>query len=412
MKKTIVLDTNLLMQYGEDVIKKYKHREIIISMVSLEELDNLKTKPGTKGFLARQGIRAFDKYQEFLTVDPIMSTKEMEEKGLSTTFKNQNDSVILSCAIRNDSILLTNDISLRLKAEALGVEARRFDGEQEYYNKNGWKKVVLKDSEVCNFYTDFEINSRQNYFGLKINEYAIILNEEEEPADCYKWDGEETIRVNPNAFLKSNMLGVLKPRDFYQAATLDSLRENDLTMITGEAGTGKSLLALAYCMQQLESNNILRVNIFINPVSAKGTVDLGAYPGTRDEKLLNKNLGSMLIGKLKSRSVIHKMIEEGSLRIYPISEVRGLEIGSNEILYIPEAQNTTSEMIKLAVQRAADGAKVIVEGDINQSDSTMFSSGSNGLKRLTEVFSNKDIAGRINLPTIYRSQIAQIAKAL
>jgi len=412
VNKNIVLDTNLLMQYGKDVLKEYKDEKVIISLVTLEELDNLKNKPGSKGFLARQGIRAFNEYQDFLIVDSIMSTKEMENLGLSITFKNQNDSVILSTAIRNNAILLTNDVSLRIKAEALGVEAKEFNGEKEYYNENGWKKIILKDSEVYNFYTDFEINPRKNYFNLRINEYAILLNEEEAPADCYKWNGEETIRVNPNAFLKSNMMGVLKPRDYYQVAVIDSLTTNDLTMITGEAGSGKSLLALSYCLQQIERHEALRVNIFINPVIAKGTVDLGAYPGSRDEKLLNKNLGSTLIGKLKSASVIYKMIEEGSLRIYPISEIRGLEIGSNEILYMPEAQNTTSEMIKLAVQRAAEGAKVIVEGDIHQSDSNLFASGSNGLKRLTEVFSNKSVAGRVNLPTIYRSRIANIAQDL
>lgn len=412
VKKTIVIDTNLLMQYGKDVLKKYSNKDIIISLVTLEELDNLKTKSGTKGFLARQGIRAFSEYEDILRVDTTIDAKEVEELGLNTSTKNQNDNIILSTAIRNDSTLLTNDVSLRIKAEAIGVDVYEFHGEKDYYNKNGWKKVVLEDSEVCNFYTDFEINPRQNFFDLKINEYAVILNQKKEPSDCYKWNGEETIRVNPNVLLKSNMIGIIKPLDYYQVAAIDSLMHNDLTMITGEAGTGKSLLGLGYCLQEIEHNRALRINIFINPVNAKGTVDLGAYPGTRDEKLMNKNLGSMLIGKLKSSSVVHKMIEEGSLRIYPISEIRGLEIGKNEILYIPEAQNTTSDMIKLAIQRVAAGAKVVVEGDINQSDSNIFSSGSNGLKRLTEVFTDTNLAGRIYLPQVYRSEIAELALQL
>jgi PhoH-like ATPase len=412
VKETIVIDTNLLMQYGKDVLKKYSNRDIIISLVTLEELDNLKTKSGVKGFLARQGIRAFSEYEDVLRVDTAITTKEVEKLGLTTSTKNQNDSIILSTAIRNDSTLLTNDVSLRIKAEAIGVDVYEFHGEREYYNKNGWKKVVLEDSELSNFYTDFEINPRQNFFDLKVNEYSIVLNQEKEPSDCYKWDGEETIRVNPNVLLKSNMLQVIKPLDFYQVAAIDSLNSNALTMITGSAGTGKSLLGLGYCLQEIEQNRALRVNIFINPVSAKGTVDLGAYPGTRDEKLMNKNLGSMLVGKLKSASVVHKMIEEGSLRIYPISEIRGLEIGPSEILYIPEAQNTTSDMIKLAIQRVATGAKVIVEGDINQSDNNIFSSGSNGLKRLTEVFTDTHLAGRVFLPKVYRSEIAEIALQL
>lgn len=412
MKDTVVIDTNLLMQYGEDVLKKYKHNKIMISLVTLEEMDNLKTREGTKGYLARQGIRAFDKYQDSLEVDFNVEAKEVEEKGFNLKTKSQNDNVILSLAIRENAILLTNDVSLKLKAKAVGLESHEFNGNNKSFNKNGWKKVVLKDSELGNFYTDFGINPRQNFFDLKINEYAIILNEEKEPSDCYKWDGEESIRVNPNTFLKSNMLGLTRPRDYYQIATMDSLVSNDMTIITGEAGTGKSLLALNYCMQEIENHAAIRVNIFINPVSAKGTVDLGAYPGSRDEKLLSKNLGSMLVGKLKSMSVAVKMIEEGSLRIYPISEIRGLEIGKNEILYIPEAQNTTAEMIKLSVQRAAQGAKVIVEGDVNQSDSNLFANGSNGLKRLTEVFSDKKIASIVNLTTVYRSKIAQIAQEL
>jgi len=412
VKDKIIIDTNLLMQYGDDVLKANSNKKIYISMVSLDELDNLKNKSGSKGFLARQGIRAFKKHQDNIEIDLQLTNEEAVKAGVVDNTKHQNDNIILSTAVRHNATLLTNDISLEIKAKSIGVNARPFHGEKKFYNTNGWKYVVLEDSEVGNFYSSYEENCYFNYFDLGVNEYAIILNKNKEPADCYKWTGEKTIRVNPNRLIKSEMMGKTKPKDYKQVAALDSLENDQLTMITGPAGTGKSLLSLNYCFQEIEANRRLRVNIFINPVQAKGTVDLGAYPGDRNEKLLSKNLGSMLAGKLSSKSVVEKLITEGMVRIYPISEIRGLEIKDNEILYIPEAQNTTSEMIKLAVQRASSKAKVIVEGDINQSDSNIFSSGTNGLKRLTEVFHNKEMASRVNLTEVYRSEIAKIAQSL
>lgn len=412
MKNKIVIDTNLLMQYGNDVLEAYEDKEIYISMVSLDELDNLKNKSGSKGFLARQGIRAFKEHQQNINVDLDMTAKLALNAGIVDNTKHQNDNIILSVAMKNNATLLTNDISLSIKAKSIGVESEEFYGEEKFYNTNGWKEIVLENHEAGNFYSKFEDNEYFNYFDLSTNEYAIILNKEKQPADCYKWNGEKTIRVNPNTVIKSELMGKILPKDYQQVAAFDSLHNDQLTMITGPAGTGKSLLSLDYCFQEIEAGRRMRVNIFINPVQAKGTVDLGAYPGDRNEKLLSKNLGSMLTGKLSSKSVVEKLITEGMVRIYPISEIRGLEIKDNEILYIPEAQNTTSEMIKLAIQRASSKAKVIVEGDINQSDSNIFASGTNGLKRLTEVFHNKEMASRVNLTEVYRSKLAKIAQSL
>lgn len=186
VNNTIVIDTNLLMHYGSDVIKDNQDKEIIISLVSLEELDNLKTKPGIRGYLAREGIRIVKKYQQDIEVDVNTSQQEALDRNIEHRDKHQNDNAILSCAIRKKATLMTNDISLKMKAQAIGVAVKEFYGNEKYYSDQGWRNIVLEDEHLYNFYADFKKDQSTNYFLLSINEYAIITNKDGEDKDVYK----------------------------------------------------------------------------------------------------------------------------------------------------------------------------------------------------------------------------------
>jgi phosphate starvation-inducible protein PhoH len=121
------------------------------------------------------------------------------------------------------------------------------------------------------------------------------------------------------------MFGKVKPIDPYQELALDSFKSNQLTLIKGAAGTGKSLLSLAYLFRLLEKGEIDRIIIFCNTIATAGSAKLGYYPGDRTEKLLDSQIGNFLISKLGAREEVEKLIDMGQILLLPMSDIRGFD---------------------------------------------------------------------------------------
>ena len=189
---------------------------------------------------------------------------------------------------------------------------------------------------------------------------------------------------------------------------------NQITVMRGGAGTGKSYLALGYLMTQLEKGKIDRIIIFCNTVAVRGAAKLGYYPGTRDEKLLDSQIGNFLISKFGDITQVEKMIDEGRLILLPTSDIRGFDTtGMNAGIYVTEAQNFSRDMMKLILQRIGEDSIVVIEGDDNaQLDMAEYAGSNNGLRRMSEVFRGNDYYGEIRLENIYRSKIALTAEKM
>lgn len=135
-------------------------------------------------------------------------------------------------------------------------------------------------------------------------------------------------------------------------------------MVKGPAGTGKTFLSLGYLMHLLEKGKIDKIIVFCNTVATKNSAKLGYYPGTRNEKLLDSQIGNLLISKLGDRYAVEDLIETGKLILLPLSDIRGYDTsGMNAGIYISEAQNMDISLMKLTLQRIGEDSVCIIDGD-------------------------------------------------
>ena len=194
----------------------------------------------------------------------------------------------------------------------------------------------------------------------------------------------------------------------------DSLINNKITLIKGPAGAGKSHLATGYLFYLLDKGKIDKIIIFCNTVATKNSAKLGFYPGSRDEKLLDSQIGNFLSSKLGGKFAVEQLIESEKLLLLPMSDIRGYDTsGMNAGIYITEAQNFDIGLLKLALQRVGEDSIIILDGDTkSQVDLIDYEGMNNGMRRVSKVFRGEKIYGEVELKQIHRSQIAEIANKM
>ena len=194
----------------------------------------------------------------------------------------------------------------------------------------------------------------------------------------------------------------------------DSLINNKITIVKGPAGAGKSHLALGFLFSLLEHNKIDKIIIFCNTVATRNSARLGFYPGTKNEKLLDSQIGNFLSSKLGGIVEIERLIEAEKLLLLPMSDIRGYDTsGMNAGIYITEAQNLDVDLLKLALQRIGEDSIMILDGDTkSQVDLADYAGNQNGMRRASQVFRGTDIYGEVELKKINRSKIAEIASLM
>lgn len=401
----VILDTNILMNENSlrGAFKEFKNISIPVEVLS--ELDNLKTKDGDKGYRAREAIRTIKSNINKINFLIHEDTSELNRNKMPV------DSIILKHAeLKPEYQLLTNDINMEIQASALGIKCQNFYGE-EVETKTPVTRVEMSFEE----YQDFlEKKEHKKVKDVPIGQFVNISNKVGERLGLFRYLKPKMWEpVNENQKIK-NYIYEVEPRDLYQTCAVKSLKDDEFTVITGPAGTGKTLLSLGYCLERMNRTGAV-VHIFVNPVKTRDTEDLGFYPGSRDEKLLSNFIGGILSSKFGDMIEVERLISNGGLRIYPFSDIRGIEINSGDIMYITEAQNLSIDLIKLAIQRCADGSKLVIEGDSKaQIDNSKFEGANNGLERVIEVFTGTDCCdfGYVHLPIIYRSRMADLAEQL
>ena len=147
-------------------------------------------------------------------------------------------------------------------------------------------------------------------------------------------------------------------------------------------------------------------------MATKNSAKLGIYPGTRDEKLLDSQIGNLLSSKFGGKIEVERMIQEEKLVLLPMSDIRGYDTtGMRAGIYISEAQNLDISLMKLALQRIGEDSICIIDGDCKtQVDSIEFAGANNGMRRASRIFRGADIYGEVTLKNIHRSKIAMIAE--
>ena len=414
-------DTCSLLNLQEDA---FKDDQLAVSTITLRELEEIKTsglKDEETKAKARGVIRLLNKYED--KVDFFVYTTALDTQLENYALVKNNDARIAISAMAyyvekgGDTIFVSDDTICRTIAKQtlqIPVQTSTNLQEEEYL---GFKELQMSEVEMADFYTAYADN--KNIYGLLENEYIILKNPEGEVFDKYKWIIDKETGKGRYEALKFNkpesiQFGKVSPKDVYQQLALDSLYSNKITMIRGKAGSGKSLLSFGYMFSLLEHGEINKIIVFCNTVATKGSAKLGFYPGSRTEKLLDSQIGNLLISKVGSRIEVERLIDEEQLELLPFSDIRGYDTtGMKAAIYISEAQNLDKELMKLALQRIGDDCICIIDGDDNaQVDMAMYAGANNGMKQVSKVFKGHDVYGEVTLQNIYRSKIAEIADKL
>ena len=406
-------DTNGLLNLLDEAFSD----EFICSSKTLEEIEHIKVsdrKDQNIKYRARKLSHLLDinKYK----YEIVIPNNEIFETINEFQLENTPDNIIMSCAYYYNKnikpiVFISDDICCKVVARnifGLNVESVNNNTEEEY---RGYREVILNESEMSYFYGNLE----KNLYELLINEYLVVRNINKEIVDKFRWDGTQYLPIKFGS-IKSFNFGTIKPYDgdIFQQFALNSLFTNQVTMLKGAAGTGKSYLALGFLFYLLEKHRIDKIIVFCNTVATANSAKLGFYPGSKDEKLLDSSIGNMLSAKLGGLLAVEQLIQENKLLLLPMSDIRGFDTtGMNAGIYITEAQNMDISLMKLALQRIGDDCICIIDGDYKtQVDMNQYAGNNNGMRRMSEVFRGQDFYGEVELQNIYRSKIAKIAEEM
>lgn len=271
-------DTSSLIEIAEDI---EEYSDILISSITLSELETIKTaqnKDATVKRAAQLVTRFFKEHRDKYQV--ITFKNSMLDIIYEHDLEINNDAKILACAISSSATIehfYSNDMSLSNLAYEFFPE-KVFEAPIVKDKYKGYKEVRMNDDEMAYFYNHLN----ENVYDLKINEYINVLNSEGHSVDALYWSGPEKgmqfLTFKP---FNSKWFGQVKPMsgDIYQRMAADSLSRNQITMVKGPAGSGKSYLALGYLLHLLDINKIDKIVIFCNTVAVKGAAKLGLIIG-------------------------------------------------------------------------------------------------------------------------------------
>lgn len=381
-----------------------------ISSITLSELENIKTshnKDEATKYAARRVVRDLwnnSKSYDVVNYNDIMDAYFSQEFA---DYEITNDIKILLCALYDNDIetLVTNDLSLANIANktSIKVERAKVIDRRSYL---GYTEKTLTDEEANDLFSQPDVNTQN----LLNNEYIILKG-----ADCGKdvvrcWRSNKYSQLSYHPYDSKYMVEV-QPKDIYQKMAADALAHNQFVMLTGKAGTAKTLLALSHAMYEIEHGTKSKLIVFANPVAAMNAAEIGFLKGDKNEKLLDSSIGNILAAKLGGRDNVEKLIGAKKLELLTFADLRGYDTtGMNAVVLITEAQNLDRYLLQLAIQRIGEDCQLIVEGDYTtQVDNYVYAGGCNGMRRVSEIFRGYPDYAQVELKNIYRSGIAKKA---
>ena len=417
MKKVFFYDTCSLLN---ELHSAFENDFFYISSVTLEELENIKTsssKDQDIKYRARQLLHLLFENKDKYKVVIFQKEWETAISNFSYLSDNNDSKIIYSAFITDtgisfDLVFKTDDLCCAALAKQIGLTVETTYEQMKLDNYTGFIEKTISNEELVAFYSKSNLET-ENHFNLLENQYLIVKDENGKVADSFKWkNGNYEQVLFP--ILKTDMFGMIKPKDEYQKLAIDSLLSNKITVLRGPAGSGKSYLSFAALFQKLEKHEIDKIIIFCNTVATANSAKLGFYPGSRNEKLLDSQIGNFLSSKLGDSVAVERFIAEGKLALLPMSDIRGYDTtGMKAGIYITEAQNLDIELMRLALQRVGEDSICILDGDDQaQVDLSIYGGTNNGLRRVSEIFRGADFYGEVTLQKIHRSRIAELAQLM
>ena len=433
-EKVFVLDTNVIL-HDATCIQNFEDNEVVIPISALEELDQFKRGNEQIHFNAREFLRLLDELSINSTANDFdqsdgkikVVVNHSWHPDVEKTFKEDcPDHRIINCAFKlheerpnKKLVLVSKDTNMRLKARSLGLMAEDYttDAIEDVSEIYSGHRLIedVSSSEIDMVYDatgiDFaELNAVKHPIP---NESFILRNGQKSILAHYDPFEKKITQINnPSAY-------GINPRNAEQTFALNILLDDRIHLITlsGKAGTGKTLLALA---SALEKRKKFRKIFLARPIVPLSNRDLGFLPGDIHSKLdpymqpLFDNLSVIrhqFKGNERQAQRINEMLEEEKLLITPLAYIRGRSL-QKSFFIVDEAQNLTPHEVKTIITRAGEGTKVVFTGDIHQIDHPYLDKRSNGLTYLISRMKGQNVFAHITLEKGERSDLAELASNL
>lgn len=433
MKKTFVIDTSVFA-FDPKCLEKLENCDIIIPIEVLEELDKLKSYQAEIGKNARTAIRKLDEISNLGEIHKGIKLKNKTIKILSDYEKSgsddsYNDNKILGCALsikKKDVCLLSRDINLRVRAKSLGLQAEDYSSKIANYDEfySGFKEIA--DESIIQEIMESKSNNDLLKFKIKAFPHQFILFKDTQGNDI----SQGRFFDDKVKMLKKHKAWGITPRNIEQNCALDLMFDPNVPLVSliGQAGCGKTLLALAAALELVLHNHSYNKLIIYRPIQPIGK-DIGYVPGTKFEKLSvwmsaifdnfetllgndSPNTGKNSRNKKKLwMEDLEMFIEKGLIELDCLTYVRGRSI-NNALIIIDEAQNLSANDAKTLLTRIGTGTKVIFTGDIAQIDDKSLDSHNNAIGLITETFKESKLAGHVTFVKSERSELATEALRL
>jgi PhoH-like ATPase len=426
--KTYVIDTNVLL-YDPYALTKFDEHTLVLPMTVIEEIDTFKKDMSEKGYAAREISRVLDdlrtkgSLRDGVALPNGGTLKVDYREDYVDTAKADNRILEVAARLRSESpdvVLVSRDTNMRLKGDAMGVHAEDYQNAKVGVDSDDLyvgHKVIETDPEVIDaVHEGGSVGPDKEWGTLQENQFVHLKCGRQSALTQYS--GGFLYRLPDNGPVWS-----IRPRNKEQTFALHLLMDPDISLVTisGIAGTGKTLLALAAGLCQQSDAGIYSKVLVSRPIFPMGR-DLGYLPGTMEEKMnpwmkpIFDNLELIVGGTKSSRDSRHGpnyqyLLDSGVVEVEALTYIRGRSI-PKQYLIVDEAQNLTPHEVKTILTRAGEGTKVVLTGDPAQIDNPYVDSLSNGLTYVIERFKGQPEAGHITLQKGERSRLAALAAQL
>ncbi len=436
--KNYVLDTNVLL-HDPNSILNFQNNNVLIPIEVIEEIDRFKRESTELGQNARtvsrtlDGLRAKGHLSEGVTLENggnlriiFQKSGQGDKNGHAIMSGTSVDNRIVSLAIgvqkahpKQPTILVSKDINLRIKADALGLQAEDYETDRVLIKDlyTGTFDLMVSAEKMASFRTngELELDSETQYFP---NEYCTLTEETNAKRTALTKVDASGKKVVPIIDNREGVWGI-KPRNREQHYAFDALLDDRVKLVTlmGKAGTGKTLMAMAAGLKRTVLDREFRRLVVARPTISMGK-ELGFLPGSLEEKLAPwmqpihdalEMLSDLNMGHEHRRS--GDLMRSGSIVVEALSYIRGRSI-AQQFMVIDEAQNLTPLEVKTIITRVGHGTKIVFTGDPYQIDNPYVDSSSNGFNYIISKFRGEPVAAHIELQKGERSELAELAANL
>lgn len=432
MKKIYILDTSVLVQ-NPSCLNEISNSTLIIPITVLEELDKLKTYKEEVGKNARVVIKKIDKLSSLGELHqgielPSGSTLKADTSDQESIGKDSSygDNKILACALKYKKgktvpTLLSADFNLRIRAKALGIKA------EDYIEKNVKTDQFYSGITELNHPDAFQelmekgvFNPKHYNIKLLPHQFVLFVDDDGLEIGLARKISDDKVKL-----VKKQSVWGVSPRSNEQACLIDLLMDSSLPLVTvmGQAGSGKTLVALAAALELVLEKQKYDKLIIYRPVEVIGK-ELGYMPGNKYEKMepyfqaifdsFEALLASNSSGKDKSKSSLtwrdnlEYFIKKDKIELDVLAYARGRSL-ANALIIIDEAQNLPASAAKTLLTRLGTGSKIVCTGDIEQIDVNNLDAINNTISTIVEAFKESKLAGHISLVKGERSELANEA---